>query len=206
MAQKKRASGATHVERPRLCVLAGGPCSGKTALAEALARRGAPTVPEAFTDLLDAGFDGRLLDIERFHFAIAEHQRVQEEQALARHPRRLIYCDRGLGDPLGYMLHHGHAPSRRLTELLRRSLYHYRLVFALALNPSYRRTRRRPEPRAAALRIQERIVQVYRQAGARLVWLPWGSLEWRAERVLSLARRWATLGSSSSSSSSWASS
>jgi len=188
MARKKRSNAPGGSATPRLCVLTGGPCAGKTALIEALAARGVPVVPEA-ASTADHPLPRRDADLDRFHRHLATHQLTRETEALSSAPRRVIFCDRGLGDPLGYMVHHGMVPSLQLTELFVQALSRYRVVFALELSPHYRRSTHRPEPRPVAMHIHRSIVRVYRHAGARLVRVPWGPLDWRLEQILSLARR-----------------
>ncbi len=173
---------------PRLVALTGGPCSGKTTLLRALARRGWPTVREAATDVLRAGgLDPRRAPLE-FQREVFRRQLRREREALRRREGPVV-CDRGLGDHFGYLAFHGVAPFPALARAWSAARGRYAAAILCEPAPEFRTDGVRYESPGEAARLHGLLRDAWASGGLVPVPLPWVPVEERAEAVERILRR-----------------
>jgi len=152
-------------------VLTGAPCSGKTAVIEALSRRGYRTVPETarahVASQLAKGIP--LAEIRRDRLAF-ERAILKDKVALEQDlpPESLIFFDRGIPDSIAYYRLSGLDPSEPL-EYAKKSAYH--TVFLLDRLP-IREDDVRKEGEETAGTIERLLVESYEGLGYRLIRIP----------------------------------
>ncbi len=154
-------------------VLTGGPCSGKTTLAEELATLGFAVAPEAALQVIEAlaqelgpepARAWRAAHPDRFQRRIAELQ-LELEQAAERAGARWVVCDRGIPDGIAYCRYYGIAPPPRVAAAA--AAAHYDAVLLLETLTDFRPRREtgRTDDRATSLRLAELIHAVYEELG-----------------------------------------
>ena len=176
---------------PRLIVVTGGPCSGKTTLIEALERAGHHTVREAAIDVIGRlnerkGVEGQVqwrrdhpLEFQRMVFEL----QVKREDSL--HPELgVVFLDRGIADGIAYCRNFGIEPPGEFVDRARRS--GYAGVFLLETLESFddRPGTGRMSSREDSLRIGRLIEEAYQDLGVSVTRLGLASNHERVERVL----------------------
>ena len=176
----------------RKFVLTGGPCAGKTTLAEALVERGVTIVPEAAIQIIEqlidelgpeAGPRWRRDNPQQFQTRIARLQRQQERAAEGVGAERIV-CDRGLFDGLAYCTHAGVAPPSELVQLAAGARYDG--VFLLDTLDVYdpRRDSGRTETLGESVALRDALEHTYRGHGYEPQFVAAAALEVRLEQVL----------------------
>ena len=172
-------------------VLSGGPCSGKTSTVEALARRGQTVLGEAATELIRAaGSQNVRSDPLKFQKLVLERQ-VTNEAGLLESPRdiELVFLDRGVGDGIGYLRHHGLPLFPEILSAWEEAAPRYRAILFFDQNPEYEDASHRSETPEVARQIHETLREEYEARHANVIRIPWISIEERADRVIDEARR-----------------
>lgn len=170
---------------PAFYVLSGGPCSGKTTLASALAARGHRVVPEVAADLIlrDSGRLWRA-DPLAFQQAVLRTQLERESDVLTRQNGGVVFLDRGIGDHFGFLEFHSLPVFPELETAWEDARRRYQAVFLLAQNPDYSTTPYRAETQEQAIGKHRSILSGYRSRHPRVVEIPWSPLDARLASVL----------------------
>lgn len=171
-----------------LIVITGGPGAGKSTLLDHLHRHHGLNIVEEggraiIREQLASGGDALpWANREAFCREMFEHALKTREQALDS--GGLWLFDRGLPDVLGYARLCGLAVPEEL-QIAARKLRYARTVFlAPAWEAIYRNDAERRQDFAEAQRTAAMMAKVYEELGYRLLELPLGGLEERAELVL----------------------
>ncbi len=177
---------------PRLYVITGGPCSGKSTLIEALAARGYPTIPEAARAVIKEHV-GKGMTVEEliggdflgFQRKVLTAQLANEGRFVESHAGLVeaAFLDRGIMDNVGYCNEAGkdgsfikaHATEGR-----------YAKVFFLEQVP-YSTDGERVEDETKAKRISEHIFNAYDATTYEVVRVPLMPVEERIDFVLEAA-------------------
>ena len=179
-----------HLDNGRFLVLTGGPGSGKTTLVQALKRRGFATTEEAGRGVIreetELGGDALpWIDPERFAERMFEWElRSYRSAELASGP---VFFDRGLPDTIGYLRLEGLPVPFAMEEEAWRLRYNPQVVIAPPWNDIYGKDEERRQSWAVAVRTYEVMAETYDELGYRLTELPRGTVEDRAEFMISLA-------------------
>ena len=179
---------------PIKVVLTGGPCAGKTTLAQALSRTGASLVAEAALQVIDALRDElgaeeearwRRAHAVEFQRRIARLQVASEQMGVATGATRVV-CDRGLPDGIAYLRHFGVTPPDDLWRLARDARYD--AVFLLDTLSEFRPRPEtgRLEDHEASLSLRHELSAVYRELGHAPILIPALPVEERVRRVESV--------------------
>lgn len=171
----------------RLFVVTGGPGAGKTALIEALASQGLPTMPEAGRGIIRAqrSIGGTALPwVDRQAFAAAMLAWEMRSHAEALRLRGPVIFDRGVPDVIGYLRLCGlpvPAPAERAARVVR----YAPVVFLAPFWPEiFRRDAERRQDMAEAEATCAAMRQVYSELGYRLLTLPRAPVAARVRFVL----------------------
>jgi predicted ATPase len=201
----------------RFFILSGGPCSGKTTVARALAARGHLVVPEAATELIEDPKTRRLRSAPlEFQRAVLARQLENEARALGQlerlEPRGqrgdgrgtpsggssspaaaggspAVFLDRGVGDGFGYLRHYGLDFFAEILAAWDAAAGRYRAVFFLEQKPDYHSASHRDEPAEVARQIHRTILEEYRARHPCVVCVPWIPVDERVSWVLKEAER-----------------
>jgi len=165
--------------------ITGAPCSGKTAVIDALSRRGFRVVPEAARAIID-----RRLKAGKSLAAIRSDPLALQRAVLAskRESERAlpvsatVFWDRGLPDGLAYYRLHG----LDADEVRRHCRYRYRHVFILDRLPM-RLDPVRSEDDATARQLERLLTAAYGELGYRPTRVPLLTIDQRIDFILSHA-------------------
>jgi len=176
----------------RIFILTGGPCAGKTTLLEELARRGFPVIPEAARMVIQDGHLTPAADPLEFQREVLRRQLAFERAA----PSGVVFADRGVGDHFGYIEYYRTARGIDILAAFARELSvawdearpRYGAIFLLDQGLTYYTpTAYRRENEAEAAAVHQALAGAYRARHRRVIDVPWGSVEERAERVIAAA-------------------
>ncbi|MCP4867312.1 MAG: ATP-binding protein [Proteobacteria bacterium] len=165
----------------RIHVIAGGPCSGKTTLLNALAEAGRPVHPETARRLLEAGIaEGKTAAELRADPAAWQTEIFRQDHALFDGlPRdEVVFTDTSFIEDLVFAADAGLQIGPRLESWLRH--LRYAVVFFLDPLPDYETGGVRLEDAEQARRISDRVEAAYRAYGYTPVRVPFGTV---SERV-----------------------
>ena len=165
----------------RICVVAGGPCSGKTTLLKALERAGHRVEVETSERMLEAGIaEGRTAEEMRSDPVAWQQENLRQDYALFEGlpVDELVFTDTSFIENLVFCDRAGIAIGPNLEAWLRTK--RYKAVFFLDPLQSYEQSAVRLESEQVAVEISEEVRKRYRQYGYRLVSVPAVSV---AERV-----------------------
>ncbi len=173
----------------RFFVLTGGPGSGKTTLVEALKRRGFATTEEAgrgvIREEVEHGGDALpWIDPERFAERMFEWE-LRSYRSAERMPGP-VFFDRGLPDTIAYLRLEGLPVPFAMEEDALRLRYNPQGVIAPPWKDIYGKDEERRQSWEVAVRTYEIMAETYDELGYRLVELPRGSVNDRAEFLISL--------------------
>ena len=161
-------------------VITGAPCSGKTAVIEALNRRGYRVVPEVARSYIDAQLmQGKHLGLVKADpLAFERHilnQKIETESALPA--KEIIFLDR---DSVAYFLVEGLDPAE---PLLKSRSIRYRNIF-LFDRLRFKKDAVRSEDARIAAQIDELLEMGYRRLGYDVIRVPVLSVQARTEFVI----------------------
>jgi predicted ATPase len=154
------------------CVITGGPSSGKSTIIRLLKDMGYETTIELARHYIDLQrMNGRSTEEIRANQRQFQHKvlnlQINSEKKLD--PKELVFLDRGLPDELAYYKYFNLEPDEKLVEHL--NDYRYRTIFILDLLPldkDYART----EDLAAQKALHKMIIDVYKERGEPIVFVP----------------------------------
>jgi len=173
-------------------VLTGGPCSGKSSLIEALSKRGYDTVPEQAITVIeqliqtwgeDAFTKWKTLNTPAFQQLIFNAQRKIENQIT---PKECCFFDRGMLDPLAYLIHNGLPTPDTMLYISKQASYDMVIVCDTLNSFDQRKHTGRTESKTESIKIGNLISQTYLRAGFHVIRLSEASIEERTEIVLAL--------------------
>ena len=165
----------------QICVIAGGPCSGKTTLLRALERDGHRIEVETSERLLEAGIaEGRTAESMRSDPVAWQENILRQDYALfdGLAVGELVFTDTSYIENLVFSERAGIAIGPNLKAWLRRK--RYKAVFFLDPLAAYEQSAVRLESAQVAQQISEAVRQRYRDYGYQPVRVPAVSV---AERV-----------------------
>lgn len=167
----------------KLIVITGGPCSGKTTLIAALAKRGyaicSESAAEVITEMRAEGLDPATAHVDRERRIFA--RQAAKELNAARKAGEICFLDRSVIDNRAYAQRHGTPPLPWAEHL---SHVCYTCAFLLELLPWEEDGVRFEQSAAAAAAIQESLIKEYSRAGTPLVHVPVLSVEGRLAFIL----------------------
>lgn len=171
-------------------VLTGGPGSGKTTLIAAMKRRGYATTEEAgrgvIREELDAGGNALpWIDPERFAERMFEWE--LRSYRSAERISGAVFFDRGLPDTIGYLRLEGLPVPFAMEEEALRLRYNRQVVIAPPWKDIYGKDEERRQSWQVAVRTYEVMAETYDALGYGLVELPRGTVEDRADFLISLS-------------------
>lgn len=169
----------------RWYVLAGGVCSGKTATAHELARRGYRVEEEIAREVIAEEFKkGKSIETilrdEVFAFQMEVFRRQKEREA-ALPADEIIFFDRALPDIRAYFRHYNIPEPEEVTAVLNEA--HYEEVFLLASLPM-EKDPARTETADERVVVHALLEEAYRELGFPIAHIPVASLEERVAQIL----------------------
>ncbi len=169
---------------PRIFVLTGGPCTGKTATLEALRKRGCIVSGEAARKVIERemnkGSDALpWKDRDAFQRSVLDEQKELEAGLRGE---KDAFLDRGIPDGLVYYRLDGLEPPKELLEAARETRYDR--VFVLDILPEYETDESRREDPETMRKIHMLVKDVYRELGYEIVEVPVMSVEKRVDFIL----------------------
>ncbi len=182
----------TPVLNPNLVVITGGPGAGKTTLLRELERRGFCCVPEMAREIIreQVAANGDALpwaDTVRY----TELMLARSIACYRRHTpaHRLTFLDRGIPDVLCYAQIIDLDAVAKIRSACESYRYNSTVFVAPPWQEIYSTDEERKETFADAVKVYERMVQVYRQCGYELVELARVNVKQRAEFLLARVSR-----------------
>ncbi len=172
---------------PRLFVITGGPCAGKTTLVNELERRGYKVLHETaativIPQLLAEGKDPDV-DFEEMEGRILVEQLAREESLKGLPDDEIVFLDRCLvGSPTAYYKLRGLPVPEALTEALKGR--RYEKVFLLELLPFVGTEIRYEKSTDEVMKVHELIRQVHEEHGSDIVEVPAVGVEERLKIIL----------------------
>jgi predicted ATPase len=175
-----------YMNTPPWYVLTGGPCAGKTTLAEALRERGHAVQPEPGRIYFEAKLaEGKTIEELLSDMTKLEHdilqQHIEMEKAFKRDS--LLFLDRGIPDCLAYYRVYNVTEDAELEKALANCSY--RKIFLLDLIENFANDAVRVETPEQAKRIHDAIESAYIERGYEVVTVPVMPIQDRADFVLS---------------------
>lgn len=172
---------------PRLFVITGGPCAGKTTLVNELERRGYKVLHETAATIVIPQLlaEGKNPDknFEEMEDRIFTEQLLREESLKELPDDEIVFLDRCLvGSPTAYYALRGLPIPKSLTEALRGR--RYEKVFFLELLPFEGTDIRYEKSTDEVLRVHALIRQAHEEHGSAIVDVPAGSVEERLAMIL----------------------
>ena len=165
-------------------VITGAPCSGKTAVIQALERLGYPVVHEVARAYIDerlrngetlAGIKADILSFER-HIL---HKKIEIEQTLPQD--KTVYLDRAVPDSIGYYIHEGLDPG----EPIQRSKHRrYERIFFFERIP-FKKDSVRSEDEKIAVKLEGLLKESYQMLGYEVIAVPLMPVHQRVDFILS---------------------
>jgi predicted ATPase len=177
----------THIANPNLFVIAGGPGAGKTTLLRELERRGFRCVPEIAREIIreQVAANGDALpwaDTLRYTQLMLARSVVCYQQHTPA--SRLTFIDRGIPDVLCYAQIINLETVAEIQSACETYRYNSKVFIAPPWKEIYSTDAERKETFADAVKVYERMVEVYRQCGYDLVELPRVNPAQRADFLL----------------------
>ena len=168
----------------QICVIAGGPCSGKTTLSRALRERGHRVEPETAERLLQAGIaDGHTAAELRADPAQWQRQVLSEDHRLFESlaDDALVFTDTSFIEDVVFARRAGMALGPNLNAWLQG--LRYKKVFYLERLDGYEQSAVRMESQAVAEQISEQVQRCYGEYGYELVMVPAVSVQERVALI-----------------------
>ena len=171
----------------RFFVLTGGPGSGKSALIDALARRGHAHMPEAGRAIIreQVATGGRALPwIDPAAFAELMLARDVRSHRKAQHRHGLVFFDRGIPDVAGYMRLSGLAVPAHMDHAAKTFRYNRHVFIMPPWREIFTQDSERKQDFDEAVRTYEMLAKTYADYGYALIEVPRTPIEQRARFVL----------------------
>ena len=175
----------------QICVVAGGPCSGKTTLLRALEQAGYRVEVETSERLLEAGIaEGRTAESMRADPVSWQEEILRQDHALfdGLPIDEVVFTDTSYIENLVFSDRAGIAIGANLEAWLRGK--RYKVVFFLDPLTSYEQSEVRLESEQVALQISEDVRQRYEDYGYSLVSVPAVSVAERVAFILAHLESW----------------
>jgi len=175
-----------HPQQTQIHVIAGGPCSGKTTVLQALAAAGHTTIPETARVLLEAGIQAGHTAEQLRSDPVAWQRRVfLEDHAIfdALPTDTPVFADTSLVEDLVFGARAGLFAGPNLTSWLQHK--RYKTVFFLDPLEAYETSDVRIESQQMARQISEQVWSQYRALGYHPVPVPAGPIKERVALILS---------------------
>jgi len=178
-------------------IITGGPCVGKTGILKKLQEVGENTLDEVAREIIaeEKKKENGILpstNLAAFQALTMQRQLKREKEISFTKPAR-IFQDRGLADSIAYREEAGLAVPDELYRLIEQA--NYTRIFFLEKLPFYIQDAERKESPELALRIHQRLYQVYDRLGFDIVTVPLGksaeekaSIEERVQFILKEAQ------------------
>ena len=163
-------------------IVTGGPCTGKSTLLESVAEIGYSVVPEAARDvILQESPDGDLpwTNVLRFQQKVVLRQKELENICVGE----VIFLDRGLPDNIAYCELAGENIGENIIEDIKNAGYEDK-VFVLDRLPLFENDELRKEDINQAIKIHDKLCEVYQRLGFDVVRVPVLSVENRRGCVI----------------------
>jgi predicted ATPase len=177
----------TPTANPNLFVITGGPGAGKTTLLRELERRGFCCVPEIAREIIreEVATHGEALpwaNTLRYTQLMLDRSVICYQQYASA--SRVTFIDRGLPDVLCYAQIINLEATAEIQSACETCRYNPKVFIAPPWKEIYSTDEERKETFADAVKVYERMVEVYRQCGYHLIELPRVSATARADFVL----------------------
>ena len=170
----------------RLVILSGGPSTGKTAVINELAKRDYPVLYEGARKIAnsDKRFYGKSIkeiNMRYFQEAIFESQK-KEIEILNKKNIDFVFSDRGFGDTLAYFNVYRIKIPEKFIEYAKN--FNSSLVFILENLKFYKKDSLRQESRGEMKEIHNKIIEMYKELGYKIIFVPLLSISERVEFIL----------------------
>ncbi|WP_111708521.1 AAA family ATPase [Lutibacter citreus] len=165
-------------------IISGPPGSGKSTLINALEKKGIKCLNEVSRDIIideqKSGNDGMpWQNIERFT------QLVFNETKLRLHKEPdSVFCDRSLIDNIAYLEHANKKVEAHYKNFNFNKYYHKTIFFAKPWKQIYVQDEQRPQRFEDQLSLSKIIKDIYKKYNYNIIFLPFTTVELRAEFVL----------------------
>jgi predicted ATPase len=162
------------LSKAKICVVTGGPGSGKTELIEGLAEKSYNVIPEVagflIKEALNKGEEHPIKNPKKFQRDIFEKQLELENNVKSS---SFALIDRGLLDGFAYYKLNGICiPFEFLEKMKNHKRYDYVIFLEFPPDELYAMTEIRTEPLVVARHIHELIKEVYLEYGYKLIYVP----------------------------------
>jgi len=163
--------------------LVGGPCTGKTALINALKDKGYPTIDESSREIVkkQKKMNGTLLPwIDRDTFQ-KEMVKLQIEKRKACKNKKIVFSDTSIPCGIAYYL----ADNLKIPEEIWKSAKEnkYDLVFILDFPTEYENDEVRKETKEKAELIHKHLREIYKKLNCKIIEVPKINIESRVEMI-----------------------
>lgn len=169
-----------------LYVISGGPSTGKTETINEIKKRGYKILPEAarilsFTDKRFIGRSIKEINVKQFQKAIFDFQKEEIEELSKLNRKKPIFLDRGLGDTLAYYkVNKLKIPEEELEYAKK---IRYTKVFILDFLNFYKKDKLRMESKEEQEKIQEEIIDMYKELGYKPIIVPFMNIKERVDFI-----------------------
>ncbi len=170
----------------KICVVAGGPCSGKSTLCAALRARGYRVEPETAEELIRAAVaEGRTVEDLRRDAVAWQMELLKRDIALfdGLPAGQWVFADTSVVETVVFSRRAGIELGPNARAWMRDPRKRYRKVFFLAPLEGYEQTSVRSEERAEALAIGREVREAYEEFGYRVVHVPAATVEERCALI-----------------------
>jgi len=173
----------------RKIVITGGPGTGKSSIINELVTRGHSCLEEISRQVtLDArkeGIDQLFLTKPLLFSELLLKGRIEQFNQASQNDEALIFLDRGIPDIIAYMDYIGDNYPQKFIDACKKHVYDH--VFILApWQEIFKSDSERYESFEQAIKIHEHLLATYKDYGYKLVDVPFGTIEERANFILDI--------------------
>jgi len=185
---------ATKKTSPKRIVITGGPGSGKTTVIEELSRRGIATMPEISREIIREakaqGIDQLFLEDPLLFSKRLIEGRIKQFEDAARLNAPVVFFDRGIPDVTAYLRYSNTPVPAEFREITRRYQYDQPVFVMPPWEEIYTTDFERYESFNQAQLIHNKLVNEYMELGYFLIFVPFGTVEKRADFILDVVDKY----------------
>ncbi len=175
-------------------VITGGPGSGKTTVIDELHRRGYAVMPEVSREIIREakaqGIDQLFLEDPLLFSEKLIEGRVRQFHEAAETGEPVVFFDRGIPDVPAYLRYSKTPVPEKFMEITRQYVYDQPVFIMPPWEEIYTTDYERYESFNQAQLIHNRLVNMYMELGYFLIFVPFGTVEKRADFVLEVLEKY----------------
>ena len=179
---------------PKRIVITGGPGSGKTTVIEELSRRGIATMPEISREIIREakaqGIDQLFLEDPLLFSRKLIEGRVKQFNEAGNMQTDVVFFDRGIPDVAAYLRYSKTPIPDDLMEITKKYQYDQPVFIMPPWEEIYTTDFERYESFNQAQLIHNKLVNMYAELGYFLIFVPFGTVEKRAEFILDVVKKY----------------